>query len=261
MHIAIRAGRDFSPDDPAGALAMIVNETLARRLWPGEDPIGKTVNTDWPGAFTVVGVVADVHQTSVEDPPVAQMYVPYTHVPPGSPDFIVRSSLLPGAILSQLSTTLPRAQTALVFLELRPLDDLVDRATSPRRFLAGLMGAFSIAALALSCLGVYGVVSYTVSRRVRDIGLRMALGANGHDIRREVVGDIVRTVCVAIVVGTTIAFWAAKGLTALLYNTSAADPWIFAGTAALVAAAGLAAAYVPALRAARLDPVVALRAD
>lgn len=148
-----------------------------------------------------------------------------------------------------------------MFSELRPLEDLVDRAIAPRRFLAEMIGGFSVVALVLGCLGIYSVVSYNVSRNVRDIGVRMALGASRHDIHKEVVGEMLPVAAGGTIVGIVVAFWIAKLISAALYNTSPSDPGIFAGTALVLMIAALIAAYVPALRAARLDPTSALRAE
>jgi predicted permease len=260
MGIPVKAGRDFSPQDLVSEQGTIViNEPLARRLWPGQDPIGRPLLTDWPGTYTVIGIAADVRQASLEERPVFQMYLPYSHVPAGSLDLIIRSPLPPASVASGVRATLASVDRDLMSSELRPVEDLVERSVSPRRFLARLMGGFSLLALALACLGIYGVVSYTVSQRVHEIGVRVALGATAGDIRRHVVHGTLRLAALGVALGLVGAVAVARLIAALLYETSPFDPATFAGTALVLMAVAVVAGYVPARRAARLDPISALR--
>jgi ABC-type antimicrobial peptide transport system permease subunit len=241
--------------------AVIISETLARRLWPDQNPLERVLVTDWPGTYTVVGIVGDVRQTSLEGQWVPQMYLPYTQTPSGAIDLIVRSQLPTATVASTLRATLSAVDANLMSSAIRSLEDLVDRAVSPRRFLVQLIGSFSLLALVLACLGIYGVVSYTVSQRVHEIGLRMVLGASSRDICRQILTGILRVAAIGVAAGTLVAAGMVRVIAALLYDTSPYEPAVFAGTGLVLITVALAAAYVPAFRAARMDPMSALRVE
>jgi ABC-type antimicrobial peptide transport system permease subunit len=145
--------------------------------------------------------------------------------------------------------------------ELRPIDALVNRAISPRRFLVAVLGSFSFLALALACLGIYGVVSYTVRQRTQEIGVRMALGASGRQVRRQVLGSTFRLALMGIGLGTLAAIPVVRVMAALLYGTTPSDPIAYAGAVGILLTVALIAGYLPALRASRIDPMSALRAE
>ena len=264
MGIPMKAGRDFSSGDMAADLGtIIINESLARRLWPGQNPLQHPLLLDVPGSgtFTVVGVVADVRQASLEENPVLQMYLPYTQVPPGSLDLIVRSSLPLTSVESSIRATLTAIDPNLMSSGLRPVEDLVDRSVSPRRFLVQLIGGFSLLALTLACLGLYGVVSYTVSQRRREIGIRLALGAQPRDIRGLFVWRGLVVASIGVVIGLGVAAGLTRLMRSLLFGIIPLDPITFTAIPVVLAAAAVLASYLPARRAVAVDPVEALRAE
>jgi predicted permease len=262
MGIPLRAGRGFTGHDTATSQSvMLINETLARRLFPGRDPVGLVALTGNDRPRTIVGVVANVRQSSLEEEPVPQMYLPYAQETHGAPDLILRSSLPPERLMASVRAALATLDPDLLTSELRPIDDLVDRAISPRRFLVTVLGGFSFLALALACLGIYGVVSYTVSQRTQEIGVRMALGASGREVRRQVLESTLRLALLGIGLGTLAAIPVVRVIASLLYGTTPSDPITYAGAVGLLLTVALIAGYVPALRASRIDPMSALRGE
>ena len=265
MGIALKAGRDFSDDDVPRAdkripRAVIINEMLARTLYPGVDPIGRAAVTgDMP--LTVVGVVADVRQTSLDEAPVAQMYLAWAQSGGAGLDLIVRSSQPAPSMVHTLRKTLAEVDSRLMATDVRLIEDLVERAVSPRRFIVSLLGGFSALALILASLGIYGVVSYGVSQRVPEIGIRMALGATAGAVRRQVLGDTLRMALIGIALGAAVSFALARVISSLLFATSATDPLTFAMMVGLLAIVAVVAGYLPARRASRIDPMRALRAE
>ena len=266
MGIRMKSGRDFTEQDVLGpepaktVRAVIVNETVARTLYPGEDAVGRTA---WTGnqPMTIVGVVADVRQTSLDEAPAPQMYLTLAQGGGAGSDLVVRSSLPPASLLPTLRRALAEVDSRLMATDARLIEDIVDRAVSPRRFLVSLLGGFSILALVLAMLGIYGVVSYGVNQRLPEIGVRMALGATGGDVRRQVLGDTMRMAVLGIALGAAVSLGLGKAINSLLYATSATDPGTFAVTILLLAMVALVAGYLPALRASRVDPMKALRAE
>jgi predicted permease len=262
MGIRLTAGRDFSAEDAIDRRSVIVNERLARRLWPGQDPLGRPFVTSWPGTYTVVGVVADVRQAGLDEPSsVFQMYLPYTQVPIAAVDLIVRSTLPASTLAGAIRTAVGSIDSKLMASPLRPIEDLVNVAVSPRLFLMRLVAGFSLLALLLSSIGIYSVVAYTVTQRFHEIGVRMALGANRRQICRHAMNGILWATMIGIVLGTIAAAGLARLIATLLYNTSPVDPEVFAGVPLVVAAVALLSAYLPARRASRIDPMCALRSE
>jgi predicted permease len=264
MGIAIKRGRDFANEDTAKSQPVIVlNETLARRLFEDRNPLGRLLNGDPKNPYRVIGVVADVRQNSLDEAPAPQMYVVETQrgESPGSADLIVRTTLPPASLASSVRATVGALDPALTSTDLRPIDMLVERSVSPRRLLLTLLLAFALLALLLACLGIYGVVSYGVSQRVQEIGVRMALGATAGDVGRQIIGGTMRLAAIGVALGLVMAYVVARLIASLLFGTSPTDLGTFAGTAAVLTLVAVAAGVVPALRAARLDPMSALRAE
>jgi ABC-type antimicrobial peptide transport system permease subunit len=229
-------------------------------LYPGRDPIGLPVRVGADDC-RIVGVVSDVRQMSLEEASGLQMYLPHTHVSPASSDLIIRSTLPPASLAASVRQAVSALNPTLIASEFRPVTDLVDRSVSPRRFLVSLIGGFAGLALLLASLGVYGVVSYAVSQRVREIGVRMALGATGRDVRRHVLGGTMRLTLLGVLIGLAVSLALGRVLAALLFGTSPTDPASFAGTAVVLTSVALIAGYVPALRASRIEPMTALRTE
>ena len=253
MGIPLTAGRDFSAEDTADRPAVIVNDRLARRLWPGQDPLGRPFKTFWPGMYRVVGVVADVRQVRLEEPSsVFQMYLPYTQVPIATIDLVVSSSIPASTLGPAIRAALGSIDPNLMASALSPIDDLIDHAASPRLFLMRLVTGFSLLALVLSCVGIYSVVAYGVTQRFHEIGVRVALGANSRDVCRHVMSGMVRATVAGIAFGMLAAAGAARLIAAMLYNTSPAEPAVFVTVPLAVAGVALLAAYLPARRAGRM---------
>ena len=261
MGIPLRAGRDFLEDDPMkDRNPVIVNETLAHALYPGIDPIGRPAAT-FGQQLTIVGVVANVRQSSLDEAPVYQMYLDLERGFGLNPDLVVRTALAPASLAPSLRATLTDVDGRLLATDIRTLDSLVDRASSPRRFLVSLLGGFSILALALASLGVYGVVSYNVTQRTAEFGVRMALGATGREVRRQIVSDTLWLTLAGVGIGVGGSLALGRTIASLLYNTSPVDPLTFGGVALLLTLVALFAGFLPALRASRIEPMQALRAE
>ncbi len=259
MGIAVR-GRDFAERDlPDAQPVVIVSESLARKLWPGLDAVGRTAQAA-NAERTVIGVATDVRQTSVEEGGAHQMYFSYAQVADSvGLDLVLRSSLPPATVAAAVRRTLGEFDSTLSATDVRSLDTFVERAISPRRFLVLLLGTFSLVALALACLGIYSTVSYGVSERVQEFGVRMALGATAGDIRQGVIRNTLVVAAVGIAVGALASFVVTRLMTALLFGTSATDATTFALTAAVLVGVAVVAGYLPALRASRVSPMEALR--
>jgi len=262
MGMRLMEGRDITWDDLANNRnVVIINQTVARRLWPGQDPIGRTAVTG--GTETqVIGVIADVRESSAEDNSGAQMYLPATkQFGPEGVNLVVRSKLPPTSLAISVMKTLRQINPGQPATEFKPIQALVDHATSPRRFFVLLVGIFSGLGLLLASLGIYGVISYSVTRQTQEIGIRMALGATEARVRRDVIWKTLRLALVGIAVGTFASFVVARLIASLLFQTAQTDPITFVGMVILLGAVGLLAGYLPARRASKIHPMIALRTN
>ena len=259
MRIPMRAGRDFTEHDRVGAPAVaIVNESMARRMWPGEDPIGQILLN--PNPVTVVGVVADVRHLALEKDSGLELYFPIRQTGDfSSVDIVVRAKAEPAALAGAVRAALLPLNPGLPANEFRPLETLVDRAVSPRRFIVMLLGGFAAIALVLASLGIYGVISYSVSQRTQEIGIRMALGASAEHVRFRVLRQAMTLAVAGIAIGAAGAWVTGRLLGSLLYGVSAGDPLTFAVMVVMLTIVAMAAAYFPARRASMVDPMTALR--
>jgi predicted permease len=252
-------GRDFTWHDSSdGERVIIVNETAARTHWPGESAVGKLAYGIGNGESRVIGVVADVRQTGLENTLSSEVYAPVTQNDPEGAELVVRSQLPSDAVASSVAKTLRNRGPNQLVAEFRPLQNVVDHAVSPRRFFASLVGAFAALGLILAALGIYGVVSYSVTNRTQEIGIRMALGATTGRVQREVLAGTLRLTLAGVAVGTLGSLAAAELISSLLFGMAAVDPATFAGTILLLTSVALVAGYVPARRASRIDPAIAL---
>ncbi len=264
MGIQLISGRDFSADDTANRpRAVIVNETLARQLWPDQNAIGRLARASGtPGnPLTVVGVVADVRQNTLEEQPGPQVYFAYAQGGGLEADLIVRSALPAATLAASLRSTMSEIDPAFAGSEVRSIEALVERASSPRRFLVLLISGFSVLALVLACVGIYGVVSYAVSQRGQEFALRMALGATRGDVCRDVLTVTARLATIGTAVGLLASLGLARVIQGLLFDTSPGDAGTFVSTTLLLMVVAVTAGLVPAIRASRTNPVAGLRGD
>jgi predicted permease len=261
MGIPLREGRDLSPrDTPATEPVIMVNETMARRLWPGQDAVGKIMSAC--GDRRVVGIVGDVRHLALEQESGLEMYIPMRQCQDwSSVDLVVRTSVPPDQVAEGVRDALKQIAPNISPKEFRPLERLVDKSVSPRRFVVTLLGGFAVFALILASLGIYGVISYSVSQRTQEIGIRMALGASAGDLQAGILGETLRLAALGMLVGTAAAWLLARLLSGLLFGVTVTDPVTFIGMLAVLTFVAAIAGYVPAYRASRIDPAVALRAN
>ena len=263
LGIPLRAGRDILPSDTAATEQVIViNETMARALWPGQDPIGKYLLGGCAKERRVVGVVGDVRHLALEQGSGNEMYIPMRQCgEQSSADLVVRSSLPASHLATAIRTTLQPLAANLPGNDFRTLQQLVDKSVSPRRFLVLLLCAFAGFALILASLGIYGLISYSVSQRTQEIGIRMALGASAGDVQRRVLAQTLWLAAIGMVIGTIASWTLAQAAGGLLFGITARDPQAFLAMLLVLTVVAAAAGYFPARRAARIDPMMALRAE
>jgi putative ABC transport system permease protein len=265
MNIPLLRGRAFEEGDRPGALpVVVVSESFARRFWPGGDAVGKRIAWGgWPGAdwLTVVGVVADVKDTTLDAEAEPAVYMPIFQLPRARENvvFLARTSGDAKGMAAGLRREIVAVDEGLPVYDARPLAELVAASVAQRRFATWALAGFAAAALLLAAAGLYGVVSYTVTQRTQEIGVRMALGARAGDIFRLVVGQGLLLAGVGVAVGLVASLALARVLAGMLYGVSAADPLTFAGVSILLLAVAFVACLLPARRATKVDPMVALR--
>jgi putative ABC transport system permease protein len=261
MQIPLVAGRFFDEDhNPQAEKAVIINESLARELWPGGDPLGRKINVN--GESTVVGVVANVRHAALEDAGGNEMYLDYRQTGDWSGmEMVVRSSRPPQSLVPEVRAALSAYDPSLPNGEFYELERLVDNAVGPRRLVTRLLGFFSALALTLASLGLYGVIAYSVTQRRQEIGIRMAVGAQRADVLRLVLSGGLKLVTLGVVLGLAGAFALTRLLQGLLFGVTAHDPLVFIGNAGLLLVVATLACALPALRASRVDPMATLRAD
>jgi predicted permease len=260
MGIPLRQGRDFTPrDGPDTENVILVNETLARRLWPGQNPIGQYAVLS--REFRVIGVVADVRHLALEEEAGNEFYVTLRQVKDlASSDLVIRTTLPPATLASAVRAALRPLQPDLPGNDFRTLQTLVDKAVSPRRFVALLLAGFALFAVALASLGIYGVISYSVGQRAQEIGIRMALGASAGRLQRRIVAQTLGLAAIGIAIGGAGAWALARAMSGLLFGVTAEDPATFGAMVVALTVVAALAGYLPARRAARADPMTALRA-
>jgi putative ABC transport system permease protein len=264
MGLRVLRGRALSDDDrPGHPQAAIVSEALARRLWPGQDPLGRRVRTiigprDW---IEVVGIVADVRADALDVAPPGELYRPYAQDPQAAVALVIKSAEDPRRLASEVRALVHRVDRDVAVSDLRALEDLVAASTVNRRASATLIGCFALAALLLGAVGVYGVVTYAVNQRTREFGVRLALGARRGEVFRLVLGEALRLVSGGLAIGLGLATVGSRWLGALLFEVRPLDPFVLAAAAIALLTAAVFASWVPARRATRVDPLVALRAE
>jgi len=259
LHIALRAGRDFEPGDRTRMVA-VISAALARKLWPGLDPIGRKLN-DYGRVQEVVGVAADVRSTSLDKDPVNMLYIPYWQGPRFSSSILVRTGMDPAGIASALRAAIWIVDSEVPVPEERTLDQVMSASVARRRFQMLLVLLFAAAALALAAFGTYGVVSYAVTRRRAELGIRMALGAQRGDVLRMVLRQGMTPAVAGLCAGTVAALGIGQYVATLLFQVSPRDPMAFGISTATLLAVSAAACLIPARRATRVNPIDALRFD
>jgi putative ABC transport system permease protein len=265
MGIPLLAGRTFEARDGAEAPPVaIVSQSFARRYWPGQDPLGKRLrfdedeNNPW---FTVVGLVGDVRQLGLGTAAPPLLFLPYEQFALPFTSVAVRSSLPAGAVASLLKSQLAAIDPDLPFGDFSSLQSKIDSNVDEPRFRAMLIGTFAVLALLLAAVGVYGLISFTVTQRTREIGIRVALGAAPRQVIMSVIADGVRLAFAGIAIGLVGAFLAARASAALLFGVGAGDPATFSAVALVMLLVAIVASYIPSRRALNIDPVLALRAE
>jgi predicted permease len=260
MGIPLVAGRDFSPSDtPSSEPVIIINETLARRLWPGENPLGRIVRTDRPER-RVVGVVRDVRHLALEQESGSEMYLPIRQTADyASVDIVVRGTHSPAGLVGAVRTAVQPLDPNLPAQNFRTLQELVDRSVSPRRFVVLLLAGFAGFAVILASLGIYGVISYSVSQRKQEIGIRIALGASAGELQRRIVFQTLRLAAIGMTLGILLSWVLSRTVQGLLFGVTPSDPVTFGAMLVILTAVAALAGYLPARRASQLNPVDLLR--
>jgi predicted permease len=264
LGVPVLEGRTFSETDVEGAPGVaIVNEAMARRYWAGRSPLGERLYTegfDKP-AHVVVGVVRDYTVRELGEASRPYLHLAWRQQKSRNTTVVARTSGPAGVAVPGLRQAVLGLEPAVVFTEEGTASDLLRLTLGPTRLGAALLGSFGAIALLLAAVGLYGVVSYNVEQRTREVGLRMALGARVGDVLRLVLGQGMRLAVVGVVLGGLAAAALARVLSSLLYGVSAVDPLAYAGAIGVLLAVALAANWLPARRAARVDPMVALRSE
>jgi predicted permease len=261
----LRSGRLFNAGDDATAPpVLLVNESFARRNWPGESAVGKRVIVGFmraPVEREVVGVVGDVRHTGLDDAPAPGLYIPHAQEPSGAITFVVRTASDPAAMLPLVRRELFALNRAMPLYSTATMEALVDESLRGRRFMLTLLGGFSLAALLLAAMGIYGVMSQETAERTREIGVRVALGARQDDVLAMVMRRSAATTVIGIAVGLAGSVAVTRLLRGMLYEVRPLDVGTSAAVVVLVLAVAAAATFFPAYRAARTSPLEALRSD
>jgi putative ABC transport system permease protein len=276
MGVPLIKGRAFTDDDILERQpVVIINETLARRYFPNEDPVGKRLamygrspgqlanltNFSTSPWMEIVGVVGDIKRLTLEAATVPDIFLPYWQWPMQSPTLIVRTAADPASIGAAIRNEVRAVEKRLPVPSVREMNQLLSDIVAQPRFYTMLASLFGMIALILAAAGIYGVMAYAVAQRTHEIGIRMALGAEVRDVLRLVIGEGMKLTLIGVAVGLLAALALTRLLKGLLFSLSPTDPLTFAAVLALLVVIALAACYIPARRAAKTDPMIALRHD
>jgi putative ABC transport system permease protein len=264
MGITLLRGRYFTEQDAETApQVVIISESLARRFFPGDDAVGKRIKAGdaesrAPWA-TVAGLVRDVKHSSLDAEPRPQLYFPYTQKLWGHMTIVTRSSTDPKTLANSLRDTVWAIDKDQPVTGMKTLEQYIDDSVSKKRFSMVLLTSFAVAALILASVGIYGVMSYLVSQRKSEMGIRLALGAQPWDILRLILGQGLKLITIGVIVGLAAAVALTRLLSSLLFGVSATDPVTFIVIPLILAGVALGASFVPARKATKVDPIIALR--
>lgn len=266
MRIPLLRGRFFSEQDsPSSPKVALISETLARRYFPNQDPIGRQMKFGFPPntdvSREIVGIVGDVRDESLGRKPGPMMYVPFSQAPLYGGEVVVRSSLSASIVTAGIRQSTHAIDKDLPVTDIESFPDALGESISQERFRTFLLGSFSAIALVLAAVGIFGVMSYSASQRTHEIGIRMALGAEPRNILRLVLGQGAKLALFGLGVGIVAAFLLARLMSSLLYGVSATDPITFSIVAVVFLGVAMLACYIPARRAMKIDPMVALRCE
>jgi putative ABC transport system permease protein len=261
MGIPVLQGRVFSDGDgPQASAVAVINRASAQRFWPGENPIGKRIGLDdvW---VTIVGVVGDVRQSGLDEEAAPHLYVPYQQSAVARTGLLVRTSIDPLNLVNDVRAQIQALDPEQPIYNVKTMTDAMAASTAPRRLNLVLLGGFALLALTLAAVGIYGVMSHQVTMRTGEIGLRMALGARPGDVLRLVIAKGMRLALVGVAAGLATSFALTRVMASLVFEVSPTDPITFAAIALVLTGVALVACWIPARRATKVDPMVALRAD
>ena len=265
LGIAMTSGRDISPQDiPGTTRVAIVSEIAGRTLWPGKDPLGQRFKfdpSDTAAFYSVVGVVADVRQNVENKEAPEQVYVAHAQDPSQTITLVVKHAGDPAAMVTALRRLVQSRDSDMPLYEVYTMEESLRLGLWESRIYAWLMGVFAVLALVIAAVGIYGVMAYSVAQRTQEIGIRMALGAAREDVLRLVVGQAFRLTVIGIGLGLAGAYAVTRLMASMLFGVSASDPPTFVGVTMILALSALIAAWIPAERATRVDPMVALRTE
>ena len=265
MGIPLRSGRVFTAADMglgSSAPVAVISESTARQMWPGEDPLGKMIqlggrHDEKPWA-RIVGIVGDVRQYGLDTAPTADAYLPHTENPLSAPTLVLRSNLSTGALAQAVEEQIAKLDKNAPVFGAQSMEQIISASLAQRRFVAGLVGGFGFLALLLAAIGIYGVMAYGVAQRTSEFGIRLALGAMPRDVLRMVLIGGAQLTLAGIAVGMGLALIVGHLMKSLLFEVSPQDPATILGVAVLLSTVALGASWIPAWRATRVDPMVAL---
>jgi putative ABC transport system permease protein len=257
--VRLLKGRDFADTDGPGSPFVALISESAVKEFGGNDPIGQQI--DLGEAATVVGIVSDARRRSLDAPPRPAVYLPYTRFMLPYFGALIRTNRGPAAITPVVKSIVAQLDPDLPIGDVQTIEDIIETSTGEPRFRSYLVTGFAVLALVLAAVGVYGLISFTVTQRVPEIGVRLALGASPRQVFAQVIGQGVRLAVVGVVIGLLAAFAAATVVHGLLFDTSATEPLVYTSLSVLLLAMAALACYVPARRAMRVDPMTALRSE
>lgn len=270
LRIPLERGRLLADGDTAGSPPVaVINQTAARLYWPGEDPVGRTIRyfpQETSPSIRIVGIVGDVRSMGAATAAPPAVHVPYDQAPrPAyegrSMTLLVRAERDAGDLVGSARSAVASIDPGLPLANVRPMSAVVAASAGQSRFTTRTTSSLAVAAFLLAALGLYGVLAYAVEQRMREIGIRIALGARRPEILRMIVGDGMRLAAIALALGLPAAVVLTRAIAGLLSGVSNLDPFTYAAVVASLAATALVASFVPARRATRIDPVVALRGE